>query len=179
MTTARTATAARTGTARAATAARVGVRREPVVRLLPGAAPAAPRAPFVLLVLALLGGGLVLLLLLNAASAADSFRQRELQKQIGALNLQEQELQRTVASMQAPGALADSARKLGMVPSGEPGFLVLMPDGTFRIVGTPTVATAPPKPVPPKPVVKPTTKPGTRTTVPPAETTTTTTGGNR
>jgi len=138
-----------------------------VVTLLPSAASVAPRAPFVLLVLALLGGGLVLLLLLNAALAADSFRQRELQRQIGALNLQEQELQRTVADLQAPGALAEQARKLGMVPSGEPGFLVLMPDGTFRIVGTPTAATVPPKPTPAKPTTKPParptgTRPGTR-----------------
>jgi hypothetical protein len=129
--------------------AAVGRLRQPVVRLLPASTTSAPRAPFVLLVLALLGGGLVLLLLLNAASAADSFRQRELQRQINAANLREQELQRKVATMQAPGALADAARTLGMVPSGEPGFLVLMPDGTFRIVGSPVPATAPPKPATP------------------------------
>jgi len=141
--------------------------RQPIVRLLPGAVPAAPRAPFVLLVLALLGGGLVLLLLLNAASAADSFRQRELQRQIGALNLREQELQRTVADLQAPGALAERARRLGMVPGGEPGFLVLMPDGTFRVVGTPAPATAPPTPTPTAPPASgptrsPATGPGTQ-----------------
>jgi hypothetical protein len=122
-----------------------------VVRLLPASTTTAPRAPFVLLVLALLGGGLVLLLLLNAASAADSFRQRELQKQIAAANIQSQELQRKVATMQAPAALADAARKLGMVPSGDPGFLVLLPDGSYRIVGTPTPAAAPPKPASPHP----------------------------
>jgi cell division protein FtsB len=128
--------------------------------LLPGPSPTAPRAPFVLLVLVLLGGGLVLLLLLNAASAADSFRQHELQRQISALQLREQELQRRVADLQAPGALAGQARKLGMVPSGEPGFLVLMPDDTFRLVGDPVPATAsPPGPSPTS--QPPTTAPGT------------------
>jgi cell division protein FtsB len=134
--------------------------------VLPGAEPTAPRAPFVLLVLVLLGGGLVLLLLLNAASAADSFRQRELQRQISGLQLREQELQRRVADLQAPGALAEQARKLGMVPSGEPGFLVLMPDGTFRIVGDPVPATAPP-PSPAPSSSPPTTAPGAATPNPP------------
>jgi cell division protein FtsB len=135
-----------------------------VETLLPGAQPTAPRAPFVLLVLALLGGGLVLLLLLNTASAADSIRQHQLQRQISGLQLREQEMQRRMADLQAPGALAEQARKLGMVPSGEPGFLVLMPDGTFRIVGDPVPATAPPpgvqQPAAQQPGPPPATAPG-------------------
>jgi cell division protein FtsB len=94
----------------------------------------------VLLVLVLLGGGLVLLLLLNAASAADSFRQRSLQSQLSALSLQEQDLQRQVANLQAPQALARAALRLGLVPSGDPGFIVLRPDGSYRVLGTPAPA---------------------------------------
>lgn len=143
--TVRTAVPARPATGRAGTA-------RPAPRPARGTA---PRAPFVLLVLTLLGGGLVLLLLLNAASAADSFRQRTLQDQLSALNLQEQQLQRQVASLQAPQMLAQAARKLGLVPSGDPGFIVLQPDGSYRVLGTPTPAASPA----PAPTAGPTTGP--------------------
>ncbi|MBI3685763.1 MAG: septum formation initiator family protein [Actinobacteria bacterium] len=128
---ARTGMAARTGTARA----RPAVRRtgsRPVV---------APRTPFAILVLALLGVGLVLMLMLNGALAADSFRQRELQQQLTGLSLQEQDLRRQVDGLQAPAALAEAARRLGMVPSGDPAFIVFAPDGSRQVIGSPAPAT--------------------------------------
>ena len=85
-------------------------------------APQAPKTPFVLLVLCLLGGGLVTLLLLSSASSADAFTQRRLQQENRALTLQEQELGRQVAALEAPGALAERARKLGLVPGADAGL---------------------------------------------------------
>jgi len=79
----------------------------------------------VLLVLSLLGGGLVALLLLSSAASADAFTQRKLQQDNRELSLREQELGRQVAASEAPSALAEQARKLGLVEGTEPGFLVL------------------------------------------------------
>jgi hypothetical protein len=116
-------------------------------------APQAPRTPFVLLVLGMLGGGLIVLLLLNSAAAADAFTQKRLRQQSQALSLREQQLSREVAASEAPGALAARAQSLGMVPAGEQGFIVLQPDGSARIAGSPVPATSPPPP--PKPTPSP------------------------
>jgi hypothetical protein len=121
------------------------------LRLVAGAEPRPPRTPFVVLMLGVLGGGLVGLLLLNSAAAADSFAQERLQQEAAALAVREQELGREVAAMEAPAALAVQARKLGLVPSGEPGFLVVDTDGSSRVLGTPTAATVPPPPPSPSP----------------------------
>jgi hypothetical protein len=114
-------------------------------------APQAPKTPFVLLVLGLLGGGLVALLLLSSTSSADAFTQRRLQQENRALTLREQELGRQVAALEAPGSLAARARKLGLVQGAEPGFLVLDPTGTAKVVGSPVPATSPPPPPTPTP----------------------------
>jgi cell division protein FtsB len=113
--------------------------------------------PFVVLVLGVLGGGLVGLLLLNSAAAADSFAQDRLQRDTAELTVREQELSREVAAMEAPGALASQARRLGLVPSGEPGFLIVGADGSTRAVGTASPATTPPPPPPPSPTASQTT----------------------
>jgi cell division protein FtsB len=131
----------------------------PVVSLVAGHRARAPRTPFVVLVLSVLGTGLVVLLLLNSVLAADSFRQRKLQRENSDLSLREQELAREIAALEAPGALATAARRLGLVPSGERGFLVIDRDGHARVVGTAVPATAPPPPPSASPT--PTTSPGT------------------
>ena len=131
-----------------------------MLRLVAGHAPQAPKTPFVLLVLGLLGGGLVTLLLLNSAAAADAFTQGRLQRETRSLSLREQELGRQVAALEAPGALAERARRLGLVRSGDPGFLVLGPSGSAKVVGSPVAATAPPPPPKPTPSgARPTTTP--------------------
>jgi len=122
-----------------------------VRRTVTGRQAVAPQKPFAVLMLAVLCGGLVGLLLLNSATAADSFAQHRLQEETAALTVREQELGRQVAAMEAPGALAAQARRLGLVPIGTPGYLVVGPDGSSRVVGTPTVATAPPRPAPASP----------------------------
>jgi cell division protein FtsB len=123
-------------------------RALPVLSLVAGHRAQPPRTPFVVLVLGVLGTGLVALLLLNSALAADSFAQRRLQRQNTELSLREQELAREIAALEAPGALATAARRLGLVPSGERGFLIIDKDGRAHVVGSAVPATVPPPPTP-------------------------------
>ncbi|MGR8011080.1 FtsB family cell division protein [Streptomyces hypolithicus] len=90
----------------------------------------AARAPFVLLVVLLLGGGLITLLMLNSSLNEGSFKLSELKKRTTELTDEEQALQQDVDDRSAPGALERRARELGMVPGGSPAFLE--PDGTVR-----------------------------------------------
>ncbi|RSS81536.1 septum formation initiator family protein [Streptomyces sp. WAC06614] len=104
----------------------------------------AARTPFVLLVVALLGGGLISLLLLNSALNEGSFQLSRLKKETTALTDEQQALQRDVDAHSAPDALERRARELGLVPGGSPVFLG--PDGA--VSGTATQAEAPPPPSP-------------------------------
>lgn len=106
----------------------------------PGGRSTAARSPFVLLIVVLLAGGLISLLLLNAAVNQDSFTLSRLQKQTDQLTDEQQALQQEVDQYSAPGALDKQARRLGMVPGGNPAFLSR--DGAVR--GDPDEATAPP-----------------------------------
>ncbi|MGA5065920.1 septum formation initiator family protein [Streptomyces exfoliatus] len=114
-------------------------------RLMPSGPSSAARTPFVLLVVVLLGGGLITLLLLNSALNQGSFQLNELKNKTTELTDEEQALQRDVDDYAAPDALERRARELGMVPGGSPAFLG--PDG--KVLGVPSVATAPkPSPTP-------------------------------
>ncbi|CAG7632487.1 hypothetical protein [Actinacidiphila bryophytorum] len=123
----------------------------------------AARAPFVILVVTLLAGGLISLLLLNAAVNQDSFQLNKLEKETTGYTDEQQQLQQEVDQYGAPGTLERKARDLGMVPGGNPAFLG--PDGS--VLGTPERATAPPPP--PRPTA-PSPSPGkpTGTTAPPS-----------
>ncbi|KOU33371.1 membrane protein [Streptomyces sp. WM6373] len=119
-----------------------------------GARPARPRPggqaarmPFVLLVVALLAGGLISLLLLNSALNEGSFQLSRLKKETTALTDEEQALQRDVDAHSAPDALQRRARELGLVPGGSPVFIG--PDGT--VAGSASAAEAPPSPTPTPP----------------------------
>jgi hypothetical protein len=120
---------------------------EPAValRVVPPARSRAARAPFITLVLGLLGGGLVSLLLINTALSQGAFAVQKLQKANIALTEQQQQLSRSLADADQPGALASKALALGMVPGGAPAFLRL-PDG--KVLGSPKVAVPLPKPTP-------------------------------
>lgn len=116
----------------------------------PGARPAgsagqAARMPFVLLVVALLGGGLISLLLLNSALNEGSFRLSKLKKETTVLTDEEQALQRDVDAYSAPDALQRRAQELGLVPGGSPVFI--SPNG--KVAGAAAPAEAPPPPSPP------------------------------
>ncbi|MET9965685.1 septum formation initiator family protein [Streptomyces sp. NPDC006356] len=107
-----------------------------LARLFPSGARQAARAPFVLLVVLLLGGGLIGLLVLNSALSEGAFRLDDLQKETKSLTDEEQSLQRDIDAYSAPDALQRRALELGMVPGGDPAFL--NPDGTVR--GAPSPA---------------------------------------
>jgi hypothetical protein len=104
----------------------------------------APRVPFALLVLGLLVGGLVLLLMLNTASAANELRRHDVAAQDSSVAAQVEQLRNEVAASAAPGNLAKVAGQLGMVPAGNPAFLQIEPDGRVRVLGSAGPVTAPP-----------------------------------
>ncbi|MFJ8808975.1 septum formation initiator family protein [Streptomyces sp. NPDC102490] len=115
-----------------------------LARLLPagGARGQAARAPFVLLVVLLLGGGLIGLLVLNSALSEGSFQLDDLKQRTKELSDEEQALQRDIDAYSAPRALQRRARELGMVPGGDPAFLD--PDGTVKGSPSPAPAAATP-----------------------------------
>ena len=99
--------------------------------------------------MALLGGGLVLLLVLNISLSRGSYElyQGELRQHL--LAEQQQVLREQLMANQAPQHLARRARALGMVPAPNPAF-VRLPDGS--VVGVPAIARAAVKPTTAQPV---------------------------
>ncbi len=77
-------------------------------------APRHPRAPFILLLVGLLGGALVTLLVISTTLAEGSFRISNLQQQNANLARQEQVLSEAVAQAQSPQQIAQEAERLGM-----------------------------------------------------------------
>jgi hypothetical protein len=111
--------------------------------------------PFVLLLLAVLGAGLLSVLVLNTAIDQGAFQLQQSQQRQTDLTNQEQRLQQQVAGLSAPAALASEAAGLGMVPNQQPAFLD--PAGA-TVLGVPSVA---PTPTAPPTTVPPTTAPAT------------------
>ncbi|KUL39254.1 hypothetical protein [Streptomyces regalis] len=109
-----------------------------LARLFPTGGGQAARAPFVLLVVVLLGGGLIGLLVLNSALSEGAFKLDDLKRDTKSLTDEEQSLQRDIDAYSAPDALQRRARELGMVPGGDPAFLG--PDGTVKGVPSPAPA---------------------------------------
>lgn len=79
-----------------------------------------PRAPFVLLVVGLLCGGLVSLLLLNTVLAQDSFELNDLRASTDVLRQQAEELDHQMTALSGPAALAELAKDKGAVPDDSP-----------------------------------------------------------
>ena len=111
-----------------------------------------PRLRLAISAMALLGGGLVLLLVLNISLSRGSYElyQGELRQHL--LAEQQQVLREQLMANQAPQHLARRARALGMVPAPNPVF-VRLPDGS--VVGVPAIAKAAARPTKP-PVAQPT-----------------------
>jgi hypothetical protein len=93
----------------------------------------------------LLGGGLLVLLLLNISIGKGAYALTRLQTEQNQLIDNRQALAEQVEAASAPQRLAESAKKLGMVPAPNTAF-VQVPNG--RVEGQPAIATAPPKPAP-------------------------------
>ncbi|PSL04229.1 septum formation initiator [Haloactinopolyspora alba] len=115
--------------------ARSSAPRRPTLRSVPTGANRMPRAPFVVLVLLVLGVGLIGLLLLNTALQQGSFELEELQAETAELRDRQTTLAERVAERSAPDALAEQARRLGMVPADDPVFLELGAAGSAGSTG--------------------------------------------
>ena len=102
---------------------------------------AVPRAPFVVLILMVVVGGVLGVLLLNTKINENAFRLHDLRARQVVLDQRQQHLEQQIAEAESPGSLAAAARRLGLVPAGEPAFLRL-PDGT--VVGVPVPAAGTP-----------------------------------
>jgi hypothetical protein len=139
----------------------------------------ASRATFVVLVMALLVGGVVATLWFSTQATADAYRLEQAKKATSALSAQVAQLQQQVYEQDSAPALGARARQLGMVPAGDPAHLVVGPDGSVALIGTPSVARTPPPPTttPPPPTSTTTTPPTTPPTSTTNPTTTTSPGG--
>ncbi|GAA1275415.1 hypothetical protein Psi02_02030 [Planotetraspora silvatica] len=73
-----------------------------------------PRAPFVLLVVGLMCGGLVTLLLLNTVLAQDSFKLTDLRSSTDQLHEQAATLEGELRVWDQPGAIEEAAKPLGV-----------------------------------------------------------------
>jgi len=118
----------------------------PALRLVAVPRAAAARLPFALLVAAVLGSGLVALLMLHTLAAQDGFTLHKLQRQSAGLADLEQQLTVANQQAQAPSALAARARALGMVSTGDLR-VVRRRDGRVVAVAT-AVVVARPAPAP-------------------------------
>ncbi len=101
------------------------------------------RAPFVLLVVALLVGTTLGLLVLNTVIAVDSLKATQLRAENAQRAEDLQRLQQQVVSGGTPAEVARAAVEAGLVPAGPAAYLVIDPDGSAVLRGTPKPATAP------------------------------------
>ena len=85
----------------------------------------APRMPFILLLVGLLGGALVSLLVISTTLAQGSFRITSLQQQNANLAKQEQLLTQQVAQASSPATIAQEAEEFGMRPNPALQFINL------------------------------------------------------
>ncbi len=111
----------------------------------------AARVPFVVLVIGALGIGLGVTLWLSTDAAERSYQLGHARQLNQALAQQKEALERDVLEAQAPPALAEAARELGMIPSRDTAHLVQDPTGAWMVVGTPKPAEG----VPPPPLNSP------------------------
>lgn len=107
-------------------------RPAPQLKVAPPPPVAAPRAPFVALVLLVVVAGVLGILVINVKTNENAFRIDILQDSQRQLDLQQQQLEKQIAEFESPGNLGAAGRKLGLVRTGPPAFIRLQ-DG--RIIG--------------------------------------------
>ncbi|CAL9402956.1 hypothetical protein SUDANB121_01510 [Nocardiopsis dassonvillei] len=108
---------------RSAARSAAGAERAPARRPAAATRSRAPRIPFVLLVLCLLGGALVSLLLLRGVIAQEAFAISSLQSQNRELSYEEQRLRGSVAHLETSERIAEEAEGMGMEQGDAPLFL--------------------------------------------------------
>ena len=119
--------------------------------------PRSRRAPFVLLVVGLLVVTALSLLALNTATAVDSLQTSTMRAANEAEQQRVDALEQQVITGSTTTRLAQQAAAAGLVPAGVPGHLVVGPDGSSRLEGTPAPA---PQPEPAAPTAPPAPAPG-------------------
>ena len=97
----------------------------------------ARKAPFVVVVMSVLGAGLVGLVLMSTVLQAQSFESARLDRKAAALETRQQSIAREVDRLQSPANVASRAIAIGMVPPANPAFLRLS-DG--KLLGKPQAA---------------------------------------
>ncbi|GAA4299089.1 hypothetical protein [Mycobacterium paraffinicum] len=106
----------------------------------------ASRVPFVVLVIGALGLGLGLTLWLSTDSAERSYKLSHAREKTRLLQQQKEALERDVREAESAPALAEAARKQGMIPTRDTAHLVQDPSGNWVVVGTPKPADGVPPP---------------------------------
>jgi hypothetical protein len=114
-------------------------RPAPPLKVVAGRAGEASRGGFVVLCLLALVLGSLSILLLNTSRAKGAFELRDLQARSDTLTDTVESLQHAISAQAAPAALAERARRLGMVPNESAAFLRLS-DGRILGVAKPAVA---------------------------------------
>jgi hypothetical protein len=84
-----------------------------------------PRAPFILLLVGLLGGAMISLLVISTTLAEGSYQITSLQQQNANLGRQEQLLTQQVAQASSPSQIAQEAEDFGMQPDPNLQFIDL------------------------------------------------------
>jgi hypothetical protein len=101
------------------------------------------RAPFVVLLIALLGAGIVAVLYLNTVTDEAGIRTSTAKSNTVDLRLTIESLQRDVALLDATPRIAGAAAALGMVPAGDSALLMVDGSGAGSVIGDPTAVAAP------------------------------------
>ncbi|GAA0230413.1 hypothetical protein GCM10010492_31190 [Saccharothrix mutabilis subsp. mutabilis] len=109
----------------------------------------APRAPFVVMVMVVLGVGIAAIMWLSTQATADSYRLQDARAEEKRLARQVEQLRQEVALAESPRQLAEAAARLGLVPVEDPARLRQLPDGTIEVHGKPSAAQTPTPPAPP------------------------------
>jgi hypothetical protein len=97
----------------------------------------------VLLLVALLVGTTLGLLILNTAIAVDSLKATQVQAENAERAQEVQRLEQQVIAGGSPAQIASAAVAAGLVPAGPAAYLVIAPDGTVTLRGTPEPAPDP------------------------------------
>jgi hypothetical protein len=110
------------------------VTRQPVI---------APKAPFVVMVMVVLGVGIAAIMWLSTQATADSYRLQDARAEQTRLARQVEQLRQEVALAESPLSLADAAARLGLIPAGDPARLLKLPDGSVEVYGKPSAVQPP------------------------------------
>ncbi|SDG31630.1 hypothetical protein SAMN05216553_10785 [Lentzea fradiae] len=108
------------------------------------------KAPFVVLVMLVLGAGIAGIMYFSTQAAADTYRLQEARSEAEKLTLQMEQLRREVALLESPTDLARRATEMGLVEPSNPARLRQNPDGSIEEFGKPSAPTKSTSPPPPE-----------------------------